>query len=507
MTDLALEKPHPRSGPTRATPSGPTRWQGRPLPAAALRVAIVIVPIAASIASSVGLARVLPGPRTTLGTVGWWVLLLAVSTLVVMAAERVMRKALPLAALLKVTMVFPDRAPSRMAVARRAGGVKHLEERIAHARAYGVDDEPVWAAGEILGLVALLNAHDRLTRGHSERVRALAEMIAQELRLEAEDIEKLRWSSLLHDVGKIHVHPDVLNKTEPLTDADWAEILRHPEAGARLARPLQAWLGEWSLAIEQHHERFDGDGYPHQLAGHEISFGARIVAVADAYDTMVSTRAYKKGLTPAEARAELARCAGQQFDPVIVRAFLNISLGRLRWAMGPLSWMAQTPVLSWLRTVGEQVAVAGTAAAGVAASPGRWRPRTLPRCLSSPPPWPPRRDPEPTLPTRPLRPRRPPRRRRPRRRWCRCSRPPAWRWTPRLPPRRLPPLRLRLRYRPIRRPPPRRLRRPIRLRRQIRRPLPRRLRRPIRLRRPTLRRQIRLRRLLRRLRRLRTRLP
>ena len=113
----------------------------------------------------------------------------------------------------------------------------------------------------------------------------------------------------------------------------------------RLLEPLRPWLGEWADAASQHHERWDGKGYPFGLAGEQISLSGRIVAVADAFDVMTSVRSYKKAMTPEAARAELLRCAGTQFDANVVRAFLNISVGKLRLVMGPLSWLAQAPAL------------------------------------------------------------------------------------------------------------------------------------------------------------------
>ena len=110
-----------------------------------------------------------------------------------------------------------------------------------------------------------------------------------------------------------------------------------------MVAPIAGWLGEWSRAVGEHHERWDGDGYPNGFAANEIHLGARIVAVADAFDVMTSARSYKKPMPTEAAREEIARCSGGQFDPEIVRAFLNIGIGRLRLAMGPLTWLANIP--------------------------------------------------------------------------------------------------------------------------------------------------------------------
>lgn len=249
-----------------------------------------------------------------------------------------------------------------------------LRHRLEHARDSGIDDEPARAAETILALVGALSAHDRFTRGHSERVRALTDLIAEELKLPAADRDRLRWASLLHDIGKLETSPKLLNKPERLDPDEWAIIHRHPENGARLAAPLTAWLGSWAATIEQHHERWDGSGYPNGLQGNAICLGARIVAVADAFEVMTAARAYKKPMKAPLAREELTRCAGTQFDPDVVRAFVNVSIGPVRWGVGPLTWLVQVPFVSWVPRALEKAAAVGGhgaglvgAAAGVAA--------------------------------------------------------------------------------------------------------------------------------------------
>ena len=174
----------------------------------------------------------------------------------------------------------------------------------------------------------------------------------------------LSWSALLHDIGKLEVSAETLSAPGKLTDEQWTEIKRHPEAGDRLIAPLREWLGVWGNAVRDHHERWEGGGYPAGIAGHDISLGGRIVAVADAFDVMTSPRSYKKPCSAAAAREELQRCAGTQFDPDVVRAFLNVSIGRLRVVIGPLSFLAELPLLARL-PVG---AVAANAAPAVAAA-------------------------------------------------------------------------------------------------------------------------------------------
>ncbi|HEX7165488.1 MAG TPA: HD domain-containing phosphohydrolase, partial [Acidimicrobiales bacterium] len=350
------------------------RWAGRPVLSATVLVAAHLIPVAAAVASSAVLSRRLSEPDGWFETVTRWGVLLVVSTLVLLAVDRVARRALPLAALLKLSMVFPDRAPRRLAVARRAGSVKNLQHRLEEAKALGMEDEPTRAAEVILSLVGALHGHDRHTRGHSERVRWFADLIADELKLPDADRDRLRWAALLHDIGKLHVRKRILNKPSKLSAAEWKHIHRHPEEGARIASPLSEWLGEWALTISQHHEKFDGTGYPVGLKGNEISLGARIVAVADAYEVMTAARAYKKAMSAADARRELTKCAGAHFDPAIVRAFLSVSVGRLRWIAGPTAWIAQLPFIGWVPRLtdgavaltGQAASVVGTAGAAVA---------------------------------------------------------------------------------------------------------------------------------------------
>ena len=341
-----------------------TRWAGRPVLSALVLVVAHAVPILAAVATSIACSRLFPDPGSWVGMVGQWVLLFAASTAVLLVVDRGARRLLPLAALLKLSMLFPDKAPKRLSVARRAGSVRNLEARLEEARALGQDDEPTRAAEVILSLVGALHAHDRHTRGHSERVRWFTDLVAEELRLPEADRDRLRWAALLHDIGKLHVHPRILNKPSQLDRREWRHIHRHPEKGAQIAAPLAPWLGEWACTIEQHHERWDGRGYPHGLRGEEIGLGARIVAVADAYEVMTAVRAYKKAASATTARRELTAGAGTQFDPAVVRAFLNISIGRLRWVSGPVAWAAQLPFVGWFPRVAEGAAAMGGQAVG-----------------------------------------------------------------------------------------------------------------------------------------------
>lgn len=317
------------------------RWQGRPWIARAVRTLVFVVPFAASVGVAYLLSQVLPVASGPAWLVGRLIVIAVVATVALRLVDRVMRRLLPLATLLDLTLVFPDQAPSRYRMALRNGASNvELQERIERYTRSG-EQSTASAAEHLLDLVAALSRHDRITRGHSERVRAYAQMIGEEMGLSGHELDRLRWAALIHDVGKLRVPTEILNKPGKLTDEEFAVIKLHPEMGAELAAPLAGWLGDSVLAVVEHHEKWDGTGYPKGLRGTEISQAGRIVAVADVFDVLTSVRSYKSARSAVDARTELARCAGSHFDPAVVRAFMSLSLGKLRFVMGPLSWLAQ----------------------------------------------------------------------------------------------------------------------------------------------------------------------
>jgi two-component system cell cycle response regulator len=174
----------------------------------------------------------------------------------------------------------------------------------------------------VLSLAEVIDIRDAGTAAHSQTVGSYAEAIARELGLSEEAVERVRFGGIVHDVGKIAVPDSILRKPGWLEPDDWDQMRRHPEIGARILRGADLPdIGSWILA---HHERPDGQGYPYGLAGEQIPLEARILAVADAYEAMTSDRVYRPALPPSEAREELRRCAGSQFDPAIVAAFLRL---------------------------------------------------------------------------------------------------------------------------------------------------------------------------------------
>jgi len=334
-----------------------------------VRVVARLLPLVASVAATSVLARLIPRPAGLGPALTWWVAIAVAAIVVLLVVDRLARRLLPLAAMFQLSLAFPDETPSRLSVALRAGSTTTLERRLQEFKSGEVAVEPAQAATTILSLAASLSAHDRRTRGHSERVRALAEVLGQELHLSDRDLEQLRWAALLHDIGKLRVARKVLNKPGAPDEAEWRQLRRHPVEGERLVEPLRHWLGPWADAVRDHHERWDGTGYPDGLAGEEISYAGRMVAVADAFETITATRPYKRPMNPDAARAELARSAGTHFDPAMVRAFLGISVRKLRLIMGPLSWLGALPFTGALTEVGVRTSLAGgqLAAGGISA--------------------------------------------------------------------------------------------------------------------------------------------
>jgi response regulator RpfG family c-di-GMP phosphodiesterase len=169
-------------------------------------------------------------------------------------------------------------------------------------------------------LVAALETRDSETHGHSERVVNFSLRLGQELELSAEQMRSLEFGSLLHDIGKIGVPDAILRKPAKLTEEEWVRMREHPLHGQKILGDIEFLEGA-ARVVAQHHERWDGTGYPLGLSGEEIDLCARIFAVADAFDAMVSDRVYRTGRTYEAALAELDGCAGVQFDPRVVEAF------------------------------------------------------------------------------------------------------------------------------------------------------------------------------------------
>lgn len=182
----------------------------------------------------------------------------------------------------------------------------------------------------VAALVQAVEAKDHYTRGHSERVARASVIIARAIGISQHRTSTLHFAGMLHDVGKLGVPTRILQKAGALTDEEFAAIARHPVRGLEMVREI-AFLGEAFEGILHHHERMDGRGYPMGLAGEAIPEFARIISVADAFDSMTSTRSYRQARTVEEAIDELRRCSGTQFAPELVEALVH-GLARTPWA-------------------------------------------------------------------------------------------------------------------------------------------------------------------------------
>lgn len=182
----------------------------------------------------------------------------------------------------------------------------------------------------IMALTEAMEAKDAYTEGHTRRVTQTSVVIAEEMGLPQADVIRIRTAALLHDIGKIGMPDAILNKVGQVDGQEREIIRRHPLDGERILQPLQH-LGEVIPGVAQHHERYDGTGYPRGLRGEEISLDGRIIAVADTFDAMTSSRPYRQALPPERALAELREQAGRQFDPQVVAAFMQA------WEKGRIS--------------------------------------------------------------------------------------------------------------------------------------------------------------------------
>jgi HD-GYP domain-containing protein (c-di-GMP phosphodiesterase class II) len=205
--------------------------------------------------------------------------------------------------------------------------MRDFSERLSVEPPRGASSTIHTGTERLKSLLASLKTHDAYTYRHSVRTVRLSLLLGRACGLTGADLRTLCLGALLHDVGKVFVPEAILHKPGRLTAEEWATVARHPQAGARLLLGIAA-AGVIRIVAE-HHERWDGAGYPAGLAGAEIDLNARVVAVADAFDAMTSARTYRAAISYEAASAELARCAGTQFDPLIVALFCKVSNARI----------------------------------------------------------------------------------------------------------------------------------------------------------------------------------
>ena len=184
------------------------------------------------------------------------------------------------------------------------------------------DTLPVAVVETVTSLALAIDAKNHYTQGHSQKVSAYTVVIAKALGMSEAEVEEIRLAALLHDIGKVGIQETILNKSGPLDASEWETMKTHAELGAKILEPLQA-MNRIRLMVRHHHEFFDGTGYPDRLQGEKIPYGARVIAIADAYDTITSERTYKKARSSEDAFSELERCAANQFDPELVRVFIE----------------------------------------------------------------------------------------------------------------------------------------------------------------------------------------
>jgi HD domain len=187
-----------------------------------------------------------------------------------------------------------------------------------------VASEEAYLGARVRSLMVGLGAHDGSTEGHARRVALLAVQVGEALALPPATLRHLAVGGLLHDVGKLSVAGEILRKPGALTDAEYAEVKRHPEAGVRLLRELGGFPPAVHSLVGEHHERLDGAGYPAGLAGEQLAVGPRILAVCDVYDALVSDRVYREAWTSERALALLREQAGSAFDPACVESLARV---------------------------------------------------------------------------------------------------------------------------------------------------------------------------------------
>jgi diguanylate cyclase (GGDEF)-like protein len=216
-------------------------------------------------------------------------------------------------------------ARSALEQARAAGG--------GQVAVYGRSEEDagdeldLGHADVIAALASALQERDRYTGKHSESVVDLTSRVGDGLALDGAEIGRIRTAALLHDIGKVGVPDEILHKPGPLTDQEWEVMRQHPAIGERILRAIPG-MGAVARIVRHEHERWDGKGYPDNLAGAAIPVGSRIILACDAYHAMTSDRPYRKAMEHAAAMAELSRNAGTQFDPEVVQTLVGYLFGR-----------------------------------------------------------------------------------------------------------------------------------------------------------------------------------
>jgi len=243
------------------------------------------------------------------------------------------------AQMLMLPLILKDEVFGVLTLGRKSDGYNFNDEEIELARTFSkklslkIENNALYdifynnLLNTLKSLVLTIEARDSYTKHHSERVTKISVEIAEMINCPSEEIDAIKFGGYLHDIGKIGVRDTVLLKPSRLTDEEFREIRMHPVIGDNIIKPLGSFPNE-RLIVRHHHERFDGTGYPDGLGGEDIPRVARILSIADTYDSMTTTRPYRKALSHETAIEEIRRCAGTQFDPSLVEAFLETRTGR-----------------------------------------------------------------------------------------------------------------------------------------------------------------------------------
>lgn len=352
-----------KTQPTRSKQSEKDRSTPRRV-AFALRVAIFVVPAAIGFAIAYSILTLMSPYGSTAEHLVWFAIAVIVSWVTSIFAADTMRSIAAKTGLQAWVNNFDTEVEELFGASMREGNTKAVKKQAVKR---GHDAQFI---DDVLMLLGQLGRHERLTRGHSERVRAYASLIGKEIGLSPAEMESLNWTALLHDIGKLDVPAWILTTEEPPTPDEWAVLRRHPEAANARLRRLEPVLGDsiYDGAL-YHHERWDGAGYPFRLSEGEIPLFGRITAIADAFDVMTHARSYKEPMPIAQAREELMSGAGTQFDPDLVAAFVRIGDEDLRTIRGWSATVAGVAVAgSRVATLGSQAAIVVATVAGAGVS-------------------------------------------------------------------------------------------------------------------------------------------
>ena len=229
--------------------------------------------------------------------------------------------------------VYPDRAANEVELIKSADDALYKAKFFNKNRVEtytsildeikgDIDEKDIELVTSIKTLISVINAKDRYTYGHSERVVFYSKILGEALNLTEDEKRELKYGAYMHDIGKINIPKEILIKKMPLNDKEWNMLKEHPQNGVDIIEPVKS-LSRVKPIILYHHEKFDGTGYPEGLKGNKIPYLARILTVVDSFDAMTSNRHYNKRKTYSEGIEELRKWSGKQFDPKIVDAFIK----------------------------------------------------------------------------------------------------------------------------------------------------------------------------------------